>query len=59
MQLAQVQLRQVNLVQIRVHGTLHGMVGNLAASDESPVVATRTSRSNWFMALILLALPLT
>jgi hypothetical protein len=52
MQLTQVQLWQVNLVQIRVHGTLHGMVGNFAASDESPGSSTRTSRSNWLMALI-------
>ncbi|MGH3873935.1 MAG: hypothetical protein ACRDSR_20925 [Pseudonocardiaceae bacterium] len=46
MQLRQVQLRQVTLVQTRVHGMLHGIVGNAAASGELPDVATRTSRSN-------------
>lgn len=53
MQLRQVQLRQVTLVQARVHGMLHGIVGNAAASGELPGVATRTSRSNWFAALII------
>jgi hypothetical protein len=52
MQLAQVQLRQVTLVQTLVHGMLHGTVGKAAASGELPGVATRTSRSNWFAALI-------
>lgn len=46
MQLAQVQLTQVNLVQILVHGMLQGTVGNAGSAAEVPGVAICTSRSN-------------
>ena len=51
MQLAQVQLLQVNLPQLTLV-IRHLTVGKACASDVSPGVATRTSRSNWFAALI-------